>query len=121
MADFEFENCQDAVIKVEENILGAVKQAVCTRENTYYEINEFLSDEPVCKIPDSRYKIKLKMVLGADNPFFENNCFNAIELILKNRTVKYSDCRVKKMESTVNSKGFVDMEIWIDAEKRDVV
>ena len=47
MDGFEFENCGNAMLKCEDNILGGVEQATCTRKNSFTEIKEFFNDKPV--------------------------------------------------------------------------
>ncbi len=119
--DFEFEKCVDAVIRVNGAVLGAVTKAECTSENSYSDINEFLTDKPVYRIPSSRYRLRLEMTLGGGNPFADETHFEQIELVMKSKTLRYSDCFVESTKTTVGARGYVTTEACICAETRDVV
>lgn len=121
MTDFEFEKCADAEIKVNSAVLGAVKCAECIEENSYSDIGEFLTDKPVCRVPESRYKITLDMVLGEDNPFVGERYFEQLELVLKNRIVRFCGCSVVSTKTVVKAAGNVEIKVCINAESRDII
>ncbi len=121
ITDFEFEKCADAVIKVDGAVLGAVSRAECTAENSYSDINEFLSCVPVHRTLQSRYKIALEMTLESTNPFETQHRFGEVALVLKNRTVRYGGCFVESAKTAASSKGFVQVKAQLSAETREVV
>ncbi len=121
MADFEFEKCGDVLIKLDCKLLGAVTDAECTSENSYSDISQFLTDIPVCRIPESKYKIRLSMTLNGENPFWDKASFEQVELIMKNRTVRYSDCFVESAKTAVGARGFVQAQVVMSAQKREIV
>lgn len=121
MADFEFERCGDALIKLDGIPLGAVSDAECTSENSYSDIYEFLTDVPVCRIPVSKYKIRLDMTLSGENPFWDKAFFEQAELIMKNRTVRYRDCFVESAKTAVGARGFVKAQVVMSAQKREII
>lgn len=121
MTDFEFERCAGAELRVNSTVLGAVKCAECTEENSYIDIGEFLTDEPVCRVPESRYKIILDMTLGEDNPFVSERYFKQIELVMKNKIVRFYDCSVESTKTTVKAMGSVEIKAYINAESREVI
>lgn len=121
MTDFEFEKCASAELRIDAAVLGAVKCAECKEENYYIDIGEFLTDKPVCRVPKSRYKITLDMELGEDNPFVEARCFEQLELVLKNKIVRFCDCSVESTKTVVRTTGSIEIKVCINAESRDVI
>lgn len=121
MTDFEFEKCADAELKVNSAVLGAVKYAECAEENSYSDIGEFLTDKPVCRVPKSRYRITLDMALAEDNPFVTEKYFEQLELVLKNRILRFCGCSVESTKTTVKATGSVEIRVCVNAESRDII
>lgn len=117
MSDFTFLKGENIVIKIDGEILGGVTKAVCSVENSYNEIREFLSDIPVEKIAVSNYRIEFATKNG--NMFVNIGKFNTLELCDENKTVEYMDCCVESVKTVINAKGSVEYNVVIKAEKRD--
>lgn len=120
MSDFTFAKGDDIVIKFDGEILGGVLKVVCSTQNSYEKIEEFLTDIPVAKIADSSYGILLTMNSESENCFEKSCLFDSIEIADKSKTVTYSNCHVDSVESTVNAKGIIEYKVKITAESRDV-
>lgn len=121
MAEFDFAKSDDITLKLNSAVLGGVNKAVCTKKNSMTVIGSFLTDIPVYKITDSGYTIVLTMNFSAENPFLESNSFESIEFEGNDSTVKYSQCYVDKLETTVNAKGIIESVVTISAEERNVI
>lgn len=120
MTKFEFLNGGDTVVRLNGEILGGVKKAVCRKNNTISKIMEFLNETPVASFAESSYVIELEMNL-ADVCFFDDkNTFDNIEFLNKQKNIRYSDCCVEQIESIVNPEGKVDYRVKIRAERRSV-
>lgn len=120
MSDFSFVKGDDVVIRLDGEILGGVIKLVCSTQNSYKKIEEFLTDIPVAKIAECSYGILMTMNSKFDN-LFENSClFDSIEISDKSKTVIYSYCHVDSVESTINAKGIIEYKVKITAESREV-
>lgn len=119
MNDYAFVKGDDIVIKLDGEILGGVQKAVCTSINTVEKIEEFLNDEPVEKIPRSKYSILLVMHSKSQCPF-ENTVFDCIEFFDELNTVAYENCNVDSIESEIKSKGYIEFRVKITAESRQI-
>lgn len=120
MTEFKFLNGGDTVVKLNGEVLGGVKKAVCRKNNTINKITEFLNETPVASFAESSYVVELEMNL-ADVQFFDDkNTFDNIEFLNKQKNIRYSDCCVEQIESIVNPEGNVDYRVKIRAERRSV-
>lgn len=120
MTEFDFSKGNNIKLKLNSEVLAGVSKIVCTQNNTYTVINQFLTDIPVYKIPKSTYSLTLTMNYKATNPFVFLDNFDSLKLEGKDTTVIYSNCCVKKIQSTVNAKGAIEDTVTIDAEMRYV-
>lgn len=120
MTEFKFLNGGDTVIKLNGEVLGGVKKAVCRKNNTINKITEFLNETPVASFAESSYVVELEINL-ADVQFFDDkNTFDNIEFLNRQKNIRYSDCCVEQIESIVNPEGNVDYRVKIRAERRSV-
>lgn len=120
MTDFKFLNGGDTVVRLNGEILGGVKKAVCRKNNTVNKIMEFLNETPVARFVGSSYVVELEMNLADVHFFDDKNTFDNIEFLNKQKNVRYSDCCVERIESFVNPEGNVDYRVKIRAERRSV-
>ena len=63
MTEFRFLNGGDMVVKLNGEVLGGVKKAVCRKNNTINKIMEFLNETPVASFAESSYVVELEMNL----------------------------------------------------------
>ena len=120
MTEFRFLNGGDMVVKLNGEVLGGVKKAVCRKNNTINKIMEFLNETPVASFAESSYVVELEMNLAYIHFFYDKNTFDNIEFLNKQKNVRYSDCCVEQIESIVNPEGNVDYRVKIVAERRSV-
>lgn len=120
MTEFRFLNGGDMVVKLNGEVLGGVKKAVCRKNNTINKIMEFLNETPVASFAESSYVVELEMNLADIHFFDDKNTFDNIEFLNKQKNVRYSDCCVEQTESIVNPEGNVDYRVKIVAERRSV-
>ncbi|MEE1318200.1 MAG: hypothetical protein UHD05_01695 [Ruminococcus sp.] len=119
MSELTFLKGGNIVIKLDGQILGGVTKAVCSAQNSYNEICEFLTDIPVEKIPVKNYRIEL--VTKDGNTFMNDSTFKTIQLSDENKIVEYEDCYVESAQAVINSKGSVEYKVIITAETRNVI
>ena len=119
MSETAFLKGENIIIRLDGEILGGVTKAVCSVENSYNEICEFLTDIPVEKIPVKNYRIEL--VTKDGNAFMNDSCFAAIQLSDETKTMEFGDCHVESAQAVINSKGSVEYKVIITAETRGEV
>ena len=119
MTEFRFLNGGDTVVKLNGEVLGGVKKAVCRKNNTINKIMEFLNETPVASFAESSY-VELEMNLADIHFFDDKNTFDNIEFLNNQKSVRYSDCCVEQIEGIVNPEGNVDYRVKIVAERRSV-
>ena len=121
MTDFVFLKGDDVTVKLNSEILGGVLKAECVTQNTFINIEQFLTDIPVKRISKKNYEIVLTQNSDSENPLFQSDSIAELEFSDNQRTVKYYDCCVKSTESIINAKGAVEYKVKIIAGKREVV
>lgn len=120
MAQFDFLKGDDLVVKLDGETLGGVKKAVCTVENKISDIMEFLTDVPVESFIESCYGIQLEMHTNNAELFDGKEKFNSIEFADRLKSVKYSDCRIKQVQTEILPQGNIEYRIKITANNREV-
>lgn len=121
MADFEFANCRDALLKCCGTIVGGVEKAECTRKNSLTEIKEFLNDTPVTKIVSTVWELKFEMRISDDTPFLKDDYFDTVELDLGKKKIVYKCCRILEFSSAAEGNGSVFAVVKLSADERVVV
>ena len=89
MTEFKFLNGGDTVVKLNGEVLGGVKKAVCRKNNTINKITEFLNETPVASFAESSYVVELEMNLADIHFFDDKNTFDNIEFLNKQKNVRY--------------------------------
>ena len=121
MDGFEFENCRNAVLKCEGEILGGVEKATCTRKNSFTEIKEFFNDKPVERIVSNEWELTFKMRIADETPFLERDSFKSLELDLAKKKIVYTDCRVIEFSSVTQGSGSILATVKISADEREII
>lgn len=118
MSEFEFDKGDDIKIKLDGDILGGVKKAVCNTQNSFYDISQFLTDTPVDRIAASKYKIELVMNCSGRLGFLQGQSFEQIEIFNSDKSVAYRDCFVDKVTVNIAAKNYVEYTVNITANER---
>lgn len=118
MADFAFEKGDDITIRLNGKIIGGVKKARCTVENTFYDISQFLTDVPVERITGSRYSIELVMNNSGKLDFLQGQSFEKLEIFNTKKIVTYTDCFVVSVTADISAKNAVEYTVKITARER---
>lgn len=121
MDGFEFENCRNAVLKCEGEIIGGVEKATCTRKNSFTEIKEFLNDKPVERIVSNEWELTFEMRIADETPFLERDSFKNLELDLAKKKIVYTDCRVIEFSSVTQGSGSIRATVKISADEREII
>lgn len=121
MADFAFEKGDDITIRLNGKIIGGIKKARCTIENTFYDISQFLTDVPVERITGSRYSIELVMNNSGKLDFLQGQSFEKLEIFNTKKIVTYTDCFVVSVTADISTKNAVEYTVKIAAlERREI-
>ena len=118
MADFAFEKGDDITIRLNDKIVGGVKKATCSIENTFYDISQFLTDVPVKRIAGRRYNIELVMNNAGKLDFLQGRSFEKLEIFNTKKIVTYTDCFVTDVTANISAKNAVEYTVKITARER---
>ena len=118
MADFAFEKGDDITIMLNGKIVGGVKKATCSIENTFYDISQFLTDVPVERIKGKRYSIELVMNNVGKLDFLQGQSFERLEIFNTKKIVTYTDCFVTGVTANISAKNAVEYTVKITARER---
>lgn len=121
MAELAFVKGDNVSIQLDGKVLGCVRKLVCTRDNSFIDIESFLTDVPVYRIAEKKYKIVLSMDCEPDNPFFDGESFEQLEIKTEEKCERYTDCTVNSVKTEVNPKGVVEISVELSAEEREVL
>lgn len=117
MADFAFEKGDDITIRLNGKIVGGVKKARCSVENTFYDITQLLTDVPVKRITGKVYKIELVMNNAGKLEFLQQQSFERLEIFNTKKIVTYSDCFVSDVTANISAKNAVEYTVKITARE----
>lgn len=118
MADFAFEKGDDITIRLNDKIVGGVKKAMCSIENTFYDISQFLNDVPVKRMTGRRYNIELVMNNSGKLDFLQGQSFDQLEIFNTKKLVTYTDCFIESVTANISAKNAVEYTVKITARER---
>lgn len=118
MAGFAFEKGDDITIKLNGKIIGGVKKVLCSIENTFYDISEFLTDVPAERISSNRYNIELVMNNAGKFDFLQGQSFERLEIFNTKKIVTYTECFVTGVTANIIAKNAVEYTVKITARER---
>lgn len=118
MADFAFEKGGGITIMLGGKVLGGVKKAACSIENSFYDVCEFLSDVPVQRTEIKRYGVELVMNSAEKLDFLQRHSFDALKFCSSKKSVVYSDCFVKSVKADMDAKKEIEYTVKITANGR---
>lgn len=118
MADFAFEKGDDITIRLNGKIVGGVKKVTCKIENTFYDISQFLTDVPVERMAQKKYRIELEMNNSGKLDFLQGQSFECLEIFNTKKIVVYTDCFVSSVTASISAKNAVEYTVKITARER---
>ena len=121
MDGFEFENCRNAMLKCEGEILGGVEKATCTRKNSFTEMMDFVYDWRGERIVSYEWELSFVMKITDETPFLERDSFKNLELDLAKKKIIYTDCKVLEFSSVTQGSGSILATVKISADERKII
>ncbi len=109
----------DITVAVNGSAVGGIYELTVRDLDEPHLIKEFLSDEPVGKIPQKRYIIKIK-AHSADGCAWAKAPVQSVAVGNGVNTEIYTDCTVTECETKAQPRGLTDHIITIHAGKRGV-
>ena len=113
--------CENVILTVDGNPFGGATALKSVRKNEVTRLGTFLSDVPVYVSKKSSYELDLELDIASGCPFAESDSISEIVISCDVKSVRYSDCTVKNMQTVIKSKGRITAEITLDANERTVI
>lgn len=113
--------CENVILTVDGKPFGGATALKSVRKNEVTQLGTFLSDVPVYVSKKSSYELDLELDIANGCPFAESDRISEIVVSCDDKSVRYSDCVVKNMQTVIKSKGRITAEVTLAVRERTVI
>ena len=113
--------CENVELIIDGIPFGGATALKSVRKNEVTQLGTFLSDVPVYVSKKSSYELDLELDIANECPFAENDRISEIVISCDDKSVRYSDCVVKNMQTVIKLKGRITAEITLAVRERTVI